>query len=246
MAWTIPAPLIRIPFDASALDDRSVSIADERSHSAVSEHSSFTGDDLAAADHHAVKEMIQKIYDYRKTRRELHRDEKILVSWNGLMISALAEASTALSRPEFLDAAKKADRFIMENLTDEKGRLHTAFAGGRAAARLFTKLAAMTGKEIWRIRRNRQLSYLAGTAQRHASSHCEALQSMLCVLYPSTELLCVASEKSAEAKTAFQEAAGLNLPPNTALLFKYADNQQQLAGLVPFTADYPLPRAGIR
>jgi uncharacterized protein YyaL (SSP411 family) len=55
----------------------------------------------------------------RARRVKPFRDEKILASWNGLMIGALAEASSALAEPSFLAAAEKAFAFVIRVLTDE-------------------------------------------------------------------------------------------------------------------------------
>ena len=49
---------------------------------------------------------------YRKERTALHRDEKILLSWNAWTIIALAQAGSVLSEERYLSAAMKAQRFI--------------------------------------------------------------------------------------------------------------------------------------
>ena len=66
---------------------------------------------------------------YRKERTALHRDEKILLSWNAWTIIALAQAGTALSETRYLSAAMKAQRFIEESMTDENGRLLLSLGG---------------------------------------------------------------------------------------------------------------------
>ena len=44
------------------------------------------------------------------------RDEKVLTSWNSLMITAFVEGYKATAKPEYLQAALKAANFILDNL----------------------------------------------------------------------------------------------------------------------------------
>jgi len=66
----------------------------------------------------------------RLTRSQPGRDDKVVTAWNGLAITALAEASVALDRPEFLDAAIRCARSIVD-LHVVDGRLRRASLGGR-------------------------------------------------------------------------------------------------------------------
>ena len=59
------------------------------------------------------------------------RDEKLLVSWNGLMIRGLARAARALDRPELAEAATRAVDFIRAELWSD-GRLKATYKDGRA------------------------------------------------------------------------------------------------------------------
>ncbi|HLY37615.1 MAG TPA: thioredoxin domain-containing protein [Candidatus Binatia bacterium] len=59
------------------------------------------------------------------------RDEKILVSWNGLMIGTLAEAGRVLREPRFVRAAVAAADFLWTSVRDA-GRLLHGWAAGRA------------------------------------------------------------------------------------------------------------------
>ena len=78
-------------------------------------------------------EALQKVYDYRRSRTQLHLDTKVLTSWNGLAIGALARAGMLLSEAEWVDAAEKATAFIEQNLRDGDGRLLARWADGDAA-----------------------------------------------------------------------------------------------------------------
>jgi uncharacterized protein len=66
----------------------------------------------------------------RLTRPQPGRDDKVVTAWNGLAITALAEASVALGNPEFLDAATQCARSLVDlHIVD--GRLRRASLGGR-------------------------------------------------------------------------------------------------------------------
>lgn len=83
-------------------------------------------DDLAAE----LAASRAKLFAARNKRIRPHRDDKIIVAWNGLMIDALARAGAALGEHEYVEAADKAARFILEHMRRRDGRLlHTWRAG---------------------------------------------------------------------------------------------------------------------
>ncbi len=59
-------------------------------------------------------------------------DDKVLVSWNGLMIAALARAGVALDEPRYTEAAARAARFLLDHLRDPRGHLFHYWRRGRA------------------------------------------------------------------------------------------------------------------
>jgi uncharacterized protein YyaL (SSP411 family) len=59
------------------------------------------------------------------------RDDKILTSWNALMIRGLAVAARALERPDLIEAAQRAVDFLRRNLWRD-GRLLATYKDGRA------------------------------------------------------------------------------------------------------------------
>jgi uncharacterized protein YyaL (SSP411 family) len=63
-------------------------------------------------------------------------DDKILTSWNGLMIIAMAHGYRVLGDERFLTSARRAARFIEERMEDE-GRLLATYRGGRARLKAY-------------------------------------------------------------------------------------------------------------
>ncbi len=70
-----------------------------------------------------------KLFQEREKRVKPFRDEKILTSWNGLMLSGLAEAIKASSNPRYFHAAARTVDFIFTQMVQEGFLLHTYKAG---------------------------------------------------------------------------------------------------------------------
>lgn len=68
----------------------------------------------------------------RNERVRPGKDDKILVSWNGLMIDAMARAAAVLQQPRYLAAAEKAAEFIWQKLLTADGRLLHCWRNGQA------------------------------------------------------------------------------------------------------------------
>lgn len=73
---------------------------------------------------------FKKLYDYRKNRTKLHLDDKILLSWNALMIAAMSMLYRVSRNEKYLNAAINAQKFIEDNLCDS-GQLYTSFRDGK-------------------------------------------------------------------------------------------------------------------
>jgi uncharacterized protein len=71
------------------------------------------------------------LFDQREKRVKPHRDEKILTSWNGLMLVSFANAAAVLKRPDYLDRARKNADFVLSRLARD-GRLLRTFKDGQA------------------------------------------------------------------------------------------------------------------
>ncbi len=79
-----------------------------------------------------LEAQIQKIYQYRFKRMSLHKDDKILTSWNALMLIAFAKAYNAFGSEEYLGVAKACKEFIEKNLMREEERLLIRYREGHA------------------------------------------------------------------------------------------------------------------
>lgn len=60
------------------------------------------------------------------------KDDKVLLSWNALVIDSLARAGAALDEPCYVQAAARAADFILQQMTRPDGRLLHSWRGGRA------------------------------------------------------------------------------------------------------------------
>lgn len=74
----------------------------------------------------------QKLFTARERRIHPLKDDKVLTSWNGLMIAAMAKAYQALGDQVYLDAARNAASFILENLK-KNHRLFRRYRDGEVA-----------------------------------------------------------------------------------------------------------------
>ena len=79
----------------------------------------------------ALKRSREMLFKVREQRVKPGRDEKILTSWNGLMLRSFAEAARYLSRPDYLQVAKRNAEFLLNELHRD-GRLLRTYKDGRA------------------------------------------------------------------------------------------------------------------
>lgn len=87
---------------------------------------------MLEADLMAVLRRCRKmLYDAREKRVHPGRDDKVLTSWNGLMLRSLAEAAAILGRDDYLQAARKNADFLLKSLRSN-GRLLRTWKGGQA------------------------------------------------------------------------------------------------------------------
>ncbi len=85
----------------------------------VAERLNLSVDELRAK----LTAIKDKLYAVRTQRVHPGLDDKILMSWNGMMLASLAEAARVLDRPDYQAAAIKNADFILANMKTADGRL---------------------------------------------------------------------------------------------------------------------------
>jgi len=103
----------------------------------VSEEGNFEGRNIlkfvgSIDQRESLSHLRQKLFEVRDKRVHPARDEKILTSWNGLMLSAFSEAARVLSGDDYLQVAQRNAEFILSNLRTSEGRLLHVWKDGKA------------------------------------------------------------------------------------------------------------------
>jgi hypothetical protein len=98
---------------------------------------------LSLAEQTLLDSAKKKIFCARGKRVRPHLDDKVLASWNGMMLGALARSYAILGDPTYLAAAQKNLAFLQSNLWDAttKTLYHRWRQGSRDSVQLLTAYA---------------------------------------------------------------------------------------------------------
>jgi uncharacterized protein YyaL (SSP411 family) len=94
----------------------------------VTRHGNFEGKNILEfvgdmEQRPALADARRALFEAREKRVRPGRDEKVLTSWNGLMLAAFAEAARALDRDDYRQVAERNADFLLRELRQENGRL---------------------------------------------------------------------------------------------------------------------------
>jgi uncharacterized protein YyaL (SSP411 family) len=113
----------------------------------------------------------EKLLSVRSGRTRPHRDEKILLDWNALMVAALARAGRFSGNGEYVAAAREAARLLLGRLRRSDGRLlHRYMEGDAAVPGMLTDYAYF----VWALAEVYQASFDPETL-REACSLADAM-----------------------------------------------------------------------
>lgn len=110
-------------------------------HYDITENGNFEGKNIPNLLQHDnfekdFNDCQKAIYEYRKKRYSLHLDDKILTSWNALMIAAMCHLYRVTGNRTYLNAAVKTQTFIESKLC-EKGTLYVSCREGHRSKKGF-------------------------------------------------------------------------------------------------------------
>ncbi|MGH7178422.1 MAG: thioredoxin domain-containing protein, partial [Tepidisphaeraceae bacterium] len=114
--------------------DRGPNFADPHHGRGVPQANVLYLSDPAAETDPQLVNARRKLLEARKQRKQPALDNKIITSWNALMIRALAHAGKVLGAGEYLEAARKGGQFLLRNHVDEFGVLHRTSRDGRVGS----------------------------------------------------------------------------------------------------------------
>jgi uncharacterized protein YyaL (SSP411 family) len=89
------------------------------------------------ADRDVDDEARRKLSEIREERVKPTTDDKVLASWNGMAISALAVTGRVLGESRYVDAAEAAADFVLSELRRDDGRLLRAWRDERTSGPAF-------------------------------------------------------------------------------------------------------------
>jgi uncharacterized protein len=135
-------------------------------------------DEAFAAAHHlelaALQNLVQgwkqKILAARARRVRPGLDDKILTSWNALMLKGLADAYQVFGEPRFLELAEQNARFLLGQLSQGQGLYHN-YKNGKASItgfledyalliQAYIRLYEVTFTESWLLEARRLTEYV--------------------------------------------------------------------------------------
>lgn len=81
----------------------------------------------------SIEASLEKLFHHRENRIHPFKDDKILTSWNGLMIAALSIGGRVLKDDKLTSAAIRAYEFISAKIVDDDDRLLVRYRDGKSA-----------------------------------------------------------------------------------------------------------------
>ncbi len=194
-----------------------------------------------------IEALLPKIFEFRQGRTKLFKDDKLLTSWNALMIAAFAKAYQVLGSEDYLKAAEQAAVFIKEKMTSQDGRLYVRYREGSAAGTGYLEDYAYTAWAMLSLYEATLDAAYLKTALHYADLMCALFEDKLnggFFLYASdSETLMLRPKETYDGATPSGNAVAAYVFGKVAKLTAEtkweARAQSQLAFLASDVKDYP-------
>ncbi len=98
-----------------------------------------------------VRDANSKLLEARAGRVRPGLDNKVVISWNGLMINGLAEAYAAFGDDSFIEMARRAADFIIEHSVSSKGKIYRILNGEEPSVEGFLEDYALFVQALIRL-----------------------------------------------------------------------------------------------
>ncbi|MGD9735702.1 MAG: thioredoxin domain-containing protein [Solirubrobacterales bacterium] len=145
----------------------------------VSERGNFEGANVlhraqgaSAPEPEGLDAARAKLLAAREERVRPGLDDKRLLAWNALAISALAEAGAVLGRDDYLEAARGGAEFVWGTMRDDAGRLLRTYKDGKARLNAYLEDHAFLLEALLTL-------YEAGFERRWFEAAVETAEAML-------------------------------------------------------------------
>ncbi len=163
-----------------------------------------------------LNEILQQYHPilmaHRNTRIRPGTDDKVLTSWNGLMIDGLVEAYKAFGDPSYLDKAKRVMHFIQKNQLKKDGSLYRNYKNGKSAINAFLDDYAtiiMASINLYQATLDETYLQLARKLTQYTTQH---------FVDPSNQMFNYTSDQDAELVARKKELADNVIPGSNSMM----------------------------
>ncbi len=107
----------------------------------------FRGKPEIKLDAELLDRVKNDLYRQRQKRKQPSKDKKVIISWNGIVISSLAQCGTPLRRPDYIREAEKCADFILSKMKSNGGLMHT-WKGNKCSRYVFLEDYAFLSQSL--------------------------------------------------------------------------------------------------
>ena len=154
----------------------------------------------------------EKLLEVREKRVRPGLDNKVITSWNALMIKGLADASAAFAENSFIEKARRAADFILDNSISPEGKLYRILQGSKPSVDGFLEDYALFIRALIRL--------YEVTAEKRYLLTAKKLAGYVMNYFsgPGTSLFAFSSSEGEKLKAPFYEMSDNVIPASNSVM----------------------------